>query len=130
VLRTEPYGLGHSAGIPDAVDHEDAPGTLYVKFVRIGDNLHIRKWSVDRPFDGAASYANAGSGAPLQPGDGDENYPVGMLPLALRHVAACLWTECEPHVIQDCVRIVLSAAQAIEARRGATGTGTEGNGYE
>jgi hypothetical protein len=104
--------------------HDEAPMLLHIRFVQLDQQtLHIRKWSKDRRFEGAALYINVGNGAPYSPLDSDESYSVDALPSALRHVAECLVSQCEQYVTQECVRIVIAAAQAIEARSDKTGTG-------
>lgn len=104
---------------------ENPPRTLHALFVENGDALHIRKWSVARPFDGASFYVYAGRGDPLQPGDDSEHYPPEMLPRCLRFVAEHLPVECERHVIEDCIRICADAADLLDALLTARKTGEE-----
>lgn len=93
---------------------ENPPRKLHALFVENGPVLHIRKWSVDRPFEGASSYVYAGRGDPLQPGDSSEHTAPEHLPMALRYVAQCLPAECEQHVVEDNIRIVADAADLLE----------------
>lgn len=44
------------------------------------------------------------------------DYPIKHLPMALREVAANVFVECEPHVLEDMGRIANQAADWIEAR--------------
>lgn len=101
------------------MEHEQSPRMIYARFAQGAGVLHIRHWSLS-PFDGATAYAHAGNGSPLGPWDSNEHYPVEALPSALRHMAQILWCDCERHVVEDMVRIVTDAAQAIEARRAET----------
>lgn len=84
---------------------------IYVRWS--DDGQHIRKWARE-PFAGATAFANAGNGAPLGPLDADDHYPVKDLPFALRSIAENIHVQCAPHVLEDMVRIVTDAANALE----------------
>lgn len=94
------------------------PDLIYVRFSDDGEN--IRKWARE-PFDGATAYANAGSGAPLGPYDSSEHYAPEHLPFALRDIAHNLYCKCEPHVLEDMVRIITDSAALLERLLASTG---------